>query len=167
MKCKQVKRLINDYLEARLLAPERAGMETHLGACDSCRGTLRATQVAIQTLGELPPQQVSEDFWMKLECRLPDKSPMCNRIATGLVDWLAWPPHRLAAAGVGIAVASALLFIGSHGQRENVEIGLTHYQPSAAYVMQGVEQHAAYAGDQTMPELAVPDSLVRDGKSRD
>jgi len=165
MKCRQVKKLVMDYLDSTLPAAQSCELELHLQHCARCREGVESMRVVGETLRNLPQQQASADFWERLEARLPQRLSLSDRLVARLEEWLQLPTRRWAMAGVGLAIASLLIFVTV--KREGVEPTVTQHQPSVAYVMQCVEQHAVYAGDQTMPELSVPDPAVMGGNTTD
>lgn len=150
MSCRRIKHWINDYLEMRLLPEERQSLESHLRRCAQCRELVESMRLARTALRSLPQQQVSGEFWSQLQTRLPERR-------TGAVEGLSrlWghcAPGRgnvWATAGVGIALAVALLVSPHLLQRES---GDNEMDAPSAFVSQCVEQHAAYTGDQVMPD---------------
>lgn len=61
--CRELIEFLDDYVESRLTAPERARFDDHLSRCAACvaylrsyQGTLRA--VALAWAGDAPPEDV-------------------------------------------------------------------------------------------------------------
>jgi anti-sigma factor RsiW len=56
--CREVARLITDYLDGSLTFGERIRFQWHLGLCFACRNYLRQMKYTIATLRQLPPEPV-------------------------------------------------------------------------------------------------------------
>jgi anti-sigma factor RsiW len=56
--CREIARLVTDYLEGSLPFRERVRLQLHLGLCFACRNYLRHMKYTIATLRQLPPDPV-------------------------------------------------------------------------------------------------------------
>jgi predicted anti-sigma-YlaC factor YlaD len=56
--CREIARLVTDYLDGSLTLGERVRFQLHLGLCFACRNYLRQMKYTIATLRQLPPEPV-------------------------------------------------------------------------------------------------------------
>lgn len=61
MNCKGLVELVTDYLEGTLSVTERASLEQHLAACDSCSAYLEQMRVTIVLTGMLTEDAIPAD----------------------------------------------------------------------------------------------------------
>jgi len=84
---------------------ETAGVEDHLGECESCRGEYHALQRVLNSVDSLPVPERDGDYesqvWRAVAGALPRKRSFAAR-------WLSWKP-LIAAAGVAALVIAAFL----------------------------------------------------------
>ncbi len=66
LSCQEMTRLVTDYLERRLAFLDRIRFQFHLGMCGHCRRYLRQMQIALETLGRMPPEPVPEATMQEL-----------------------------------------------------------------------------------------------------
>ena len=59
--CRQAVELVTDYLEGRLLAPQRRRFETHLAGCSGCRTYLEQMRQTIRALGQLSEDSIDAE----------------------------------------------------------------------------------------------------------
>jgi len=59
--CRRAVELMSDYVEGALSAPDRARLETHLSGCPHCTEYLAQLRVALNALGEVKAEDLSED----------------------------------------------------------------------------------------------------------
>lgn len=56
--CREIARLVTDYLDGSLTLGERVRFQLHLGLCFACRNYLRQMKYTIATLRQLPSEPV-------------------------------------------------------------------------------------------------------------
>jgi anti-sigma factor RsiW len=59
--CQELVELVTDYLEGRLLEPERARFEAHLALCSGCRTYLEQMRQTIRALGRLAEESIQPE----------------------------------------------------------------------------------------------------------
>jgi hypothetical protein len=84
---------------------ETAGVEDHLGECESCRESYHALQRVLNSVDSLPVPERSADYesqvWQAVERSLPRKRSFAAR-------WLTWKPLLTAAAMAALLIAAFL-----------------------------------------------------------
>jgi len=60
--CREIVRIVNDYVEGVLPAAEREAVELHLNLCDGCGDYLDQLRMSIALTGELPPDALSPEL---------------------------------------------------------------------------------------------------------
>ena len=60
--CREIVRIVNDYVEGVLLAAEREAVELHLNLCDGCSDYLAQLRLSIELTGELPADAISPEL---------------------------------------------------------------------------------------------------------
>jgi hypothetical protein len=84
-------------------APDVAGVENHLGECESCRSTYHSLQRVLNSVDSLPiPERTAEyetQVWNAVERQLPRRKSFAAK-------WLSWKPMLAAAAMVTLLVAA-------------------------------------------------------------
>jgi Putative zinc-finger len=93
-------RLSDEAAADTLTAGERAGIESHLAACGSCRAALDDQRVVAEILRARPPLEPSRAFAVRLASRLDEVSGWL-----GILDWQAWT-FRLAPVALALVVAA-------------------------------------------------------------
>jgi hypothetical protein len=82
---------------------EAAGVESHLGECESCRENYHALQRVLNSVDSLPIPERSADYeaqvWRSVERQLPRRKSFASR-------WLGWKPMLAAAAMVAMLVGA-------------------------------------------------------------
>ncbi len=75
--CQNIQEYIEDYLEGKLSAAERAEIEEHLHSCSDCQKELQSWQELFQELDSLslslPEEQLSPDFTDRVMCKITQK----------------------------------------------------------------------------------------------
>jgi anti-sigma factor RsiW len=56
--CREIAKLITDYLEGSLSLTQRLRFQMHMGLCFACRNYLRQMKYTVATLRQLPPEPV-------------------------------------------------------------------------------------------------------------
>jgi hypothetical protein len=86
-------------------ASETAGVEEHLGACESCRKAYHSLQRVLNSVDSLPVPDLSADYetrlWSALDARL-------GRRKSFAVRWLLWKPLVIAASMAVLIIAAFL-----------------------------------------------------------
>lgn len=59
--CREMVKLVTDYLERRLSPAELERFEQHLAICDGCQAYLEQMRQTLEALGEFPEEQLSSD----------------------------------------------------------------------------------------------------------
>jgi anti-sigma factor RsiW len=59
--CREMVKLVTDYLERRLPAEERERFEQHLAVCDGCQAYVEQMRATLRALGELPEEPLSTE----------------------------------------------------------------------------------------------------------
>jgi hypothetical protein len=84
---------------------ETAGVEDHLGDCESCRESYHALQRVLNSVDSLPVPERAADYesqvWQAVERSLPRKRSFAAR-------WLTWKPLLTAAAMAALLIAAFL-----------------------------------------------------------
>jgi hypothetical protein len=92
-----------------------AGVEEHLGACESCRDTYHTLQRVLNSVDSLPVPERAADYetqvWRALSTKLPRRS-FASR-------WFTWKP--LAVAGAMATLVIAAFFAGHAWQKPRSE----------------------------------------------
>jgi anti-sigma factor RsiW len=57
--CREMVKLVSDYLEHRLPADAARRFEAHLAVCDGCQAYVEQVRQTIDALGELPEERLS------------------------------------------------------------------------------------------------------------
>ncbi|HWZ33871.1 MAG TPA: hypothetical protein VNX18_21175 [Bryobacteraceae bacterium] len=87
-----------------------AGVEEHLGACESCRDTYHTLQRVLNSVDSLPVPERSADYeaqvWRAVSTKLPRRS-FASR-------WFTWKPLAVAAAMATLVIAA---FFAGHSWR--------------------------------------------------
>lgn len=82
---------------------ETAGVEDHLGECESCRESYHALQRVLNSVDSLPVPERAADYesqvWRAVERALPRKRAFAAR-------WLTWKPLLAAAAMAALLIAA-------------------------------------------------------------
>jgi len=77
MKCKDVRKMLSDYIDGQLDAAVRAEMRTHLAACRGCLHELLVLRASMDRLLSLRKLRAPDDFlesvYNRLELRVPEK----------------------------------------------------------------------------------------------
>jgi len=60
--CKEIVRIVNDYVEGALPPEQREAVELHLNLCDGCSDYLAQLRLAIELTGELPADAISPEL---------------------------------------------------------------------------------------------------------
>ncbi|MBI3923299.1 MAG: zf-HC2 domain-containing protein [Armatimonadetes bacterium] len=152
MFCRQVKRLLNDYVDARLDASRKQRLEEHFASCEACRQLSAKMRLLRNELQSLPHASTSDQFLRRLQAELPSspKVGFWQHLAESWIRLTGVPTVRWSAAGLGIAVLVILMALPHlpwKGEREQ-EVRLAQ----SSFAMECVEQHATYTNDQTMPD---------------
>jgi anti-sigma factor RsiW len=66
MDCDEFVELVTDFLEGALSHADQARFVEHLTICDGCETYLAQFRQTIDTLGELPPESISDEARDKL-----------------------------------------------------------------------------------------------------
>ena len=66
MDCDEFVELVTDFLEGALSQADQARFVEHLTICDGCETYLAQFRQTIDTLGELPPESISDEARDKL-----------------------------------------------------------------------------------------------------
>lgn len=109
MKCKEIRLLLNEYLEGMLDLETKSLIEKHLEECGECSRELVFIKAYKGTLSSLPEVQAPEDFLQKVHEKI-DKKISFKKI----IDLLLFPlrlkvPLRLATVAVGIIILVVVL----------------------------------------------------------
>jgi hypothetical protein len=122
MKCAEIKYKLNDYINNKLNAFEKAEFEKHLESCGGCRSELVFLKKYNEKIDRLETLDTSPDFMEKLNARI-DKEESGNFFKK---IFLSFPEinfkYPLLAAGfalVLIIVIPALVFMFPHVKQEN------------------------------------------------
>lgn len=84
MKCKQVKRLLDEFVEGELGSPQRETVERHLGVCPSCREEVSALRRTIDLIAEFGELKEPPDFLTQVRERL--ESPATRSLFARLTE---------------------------------------------------------------------------------
>lgn len=84
MKCEQIKELIlTDYIDGRMTASAKEGLEKHLMACHDCLEFARvAKAMAVEPFEKMPREKTPENVWMNI------KEKITAREESVLMGWL-------------------------------------------------------------------------------
>jgi hypothetical protein len=55
--CRDITRLVTDYVEGRLSLTDRVLFQMHLGLCRDCRTYVQQVRLTVAALGALPPPE--------------------------------------------------------------------------------------------------------------
>lgn len=64
--CREMTRLLADYLDGTMPAEDRLVLDRHLDACPSCRAFLKTYETTIRLTGMLPCEEMPEDLKARL-----------------------------------------------------------------------------------------------------
>ena len=59
MRCSDLVRLVTEYLDGALPAPDRLRFDEHLAACDGCRAHLDQMRTTISVVGQLREDDIA------------------------------------------------------------------------------------------------------------
>lgn len=153
MRCRRIHHWMNEYIEERLPVKEKRAVESHLATCAACRQLATDMQEILTNLRTLPHATTSDSFWARLQQRLPEHQTfgLTERIRERFRAWVGAPVNQWAtvSAAVAIVVVLTVALLRQNQETVNPERSLAH----SYFVMQCVEQHAAYAGEETMPNV--------------
>jgi hypothetical protein len=100
-----MKHLNEEQLVLYYYGEETAGIEDHLGGCESCRESYHALQRVLNSVDSLPVPERSADYeaqvWRALERALPRKRSFAAR-------WFTWKPVLAAVSMAALLVAAFL-----------------------------------------------------------
>ncbi len=123
MTCKQVKPLLNQWLDGTLGPEQVEAMEQHVRACPDCaaeRRALDAWRMACQDADEMPVPPTAAAAWrqaIREEARFMNEQPQTTKTRKPI-----WKPTRRTMAWMGVAAATLVLVIGtalSRGGQQN------------------------------------------------
>ena len=115
MRCKEIRELLEEYLEGEIDETKRKEMETHIDGCDLCRWELALSRSIPRLVGSLSTPPVPDDLIPSTLKRLHEmRSPW--RRKQGLFGILLRRRWRLVAA-TSILLALLLFGIGYHSIR--------------------------------------------------
>ena len=60
--CREIVRIVNDYLEGALPPHEREAVELHLNLCDGCSDYLAQVRLSIALTGDLPADAIPPEL---------------------------------------------------------------------------------------------------------
>jgi len=149
VKCRQARVLISEDLNDSLTPDQQQALEAHLSRCRRCRVLSAYVRQAVTLLRQLPEDAPTPGFWQRLRPRVPE-SPKRR--------W-AWVPvlsvrqrRELALPAAAAAVAMLALVCWRPTVRQPSR---TAPPSQSLYVLQCVEQHASYGGDNPLLEEAL------------
>ncbi len=153
---KHVDDLLGAYVDAELDAAARAGVETHLQSCATCRRDLEALQSLQAALRHLEVPDPGQGYWAQFSPRVLDRLgeaatqasdggplPVLERLARWFLPQgrLAWP--RFAGAFAGVMLVT---YIGMRGFRSD-EIRIEPAKDRAAREFSGAPTAPAPPGE--------------------
>jgi len=117
MKCRKVRKLLDDYLDHLLPEREREEWEAHLKGCPACREIYRSARKLRELLSPgkraAVPSGYWKSFWPRLRSRLPERRPRA-------FPFPVWRPAY--AAALGSAVILVLAFYTGTVMRDRGEV---------------------------------------------
>ena len=60
--CKELTELITNYLEGKLLQPDRLRFEQHISACDGCLAYIDQMRITVASLGNRPRMELPKSM---------------------------------------------------------------------------------------------------------
>jgi Putative zinc-finger/FecR protein len=106
------------YLDDELVSNERRRVETHLAACERCRGERDEVRQGMALLESLPLAQAPDQLWTRIEAALDHPEAVAAAVRRpGTFPW------RLAAAVAALVLlASAALWFGNRPSGDQWEV---------------------------------------------
>ena len=115
MTCDEARDRIDDYVDGALDEAAFQEMELHLAGCAQCRAEERSLRALLAHAAALPREMApSRDLWAGIEARLDEARPTWRR-----AGWAGWGAGLAAAAGVALALSTALHGPGPAGRPAN------------------------------------------------
>ncbi len=107
MNCHKLDSVLIEYLDGRLPARERAGVERHLASCPECAGYARDFRSVFSSLEAWKAPEVSPWFYARLRQRIAvaEAEAAERRTWRGLVRLVRRPVYGWAMAGVVLAAS--------------------------------------------------------------
>jgi anti-sigma factor RsiW len=104
MTCDEARDRIDDYVDGALDEAAFQEMELHLAGCAECRAEERSLRALLAHAAALPREIAPDrDLWAGIEARLDEARPAGRR-----AGWTGWAAGLAAAAGVALALSTAL-----------------------------------------------------------
>jgi anti-sigma factor RsiW len=111
MTCDEARDRIDDYVDGELDEAAFQEMELHLAGCTECRAEERALRALLAHAAALPREMApGRDLWAGIGARLDEARPSWRR------GWVGWGAGLAAAAGVALALSTALRGPGPVGR---------------------------------------------------
>lgn len=171
MTCDEARDRIDDYVDGALDEAAFQEMELHLAGCAECRAEERSLRALLAHAAALPREIApGRDLWSGIAARLDEARPAWRR-----AGWAGWGAGLAAAAGVALALSTALHGPGPAGRpgtgpslvpaalrsEDPVAAAEREYARAAADLMTALEQQR----DRLPPETLA--SVERDLRSID
>jgi len=101
MKCDEVRKRLDEYLDGELSTEEAAAVEEHLTACGACRAEHEALKQTVSLVRSLPKAEPPRDLSARIEASIGQQAALRKRAAV-----LRW-----ARVGGWVAAAATLLIV--------------------------------------------------------
>lgn len=108
MKCKKIKRLINESLERELSTREEKQLEAHLAQCNDCRQFSEDLSHLVEAASSLEQMEPSPWLWSRIQAALREESPPSRKLVT---TRSFFPLTSLRPAVVKLALSGFLVMI--------------------------------------------------------
>lgn len=122
MNCKQISKIVSDYLIDDVDDGTRSAIEVHLSGCPACRREVESLQNIWMKLGDLPEEEptpsVRSRFDAMLEAYIAGQGQARSGWRQTVDGWLErfWPKQPVWQFGVAIALLVIGLFVGRQFQ---------------------------------------------------
>lgn len=116
MKCRQVSKLVHDYIDGRMPHCDCAELEAHLGSCADCAAELEEVRCVRDDLGGLCGCRAPVDCWESIRHRLP----VAEWPASLWRRWGIRPILAVPALAVALLLAAFLIWPGAVDQPDAV-----------------------------------------------
>ena len=137
MRCSQVKKRLNSYVDQQLPDALRVAVNAHLAECERCSQALAAVQSVLRWLdGPSPVPAVPDGFAERLmaQARLQSGVSPAERPRAAILPWLRGPAiMRLAAAAMIVLGLGLGAWMGSDLSRQAPRAAPAQADPLVAY----------------------------------
>ncbi len=164
MKCEQIQKMLQAFLEGVLSKTENALVEKHLSSCDSCRAAFEEYQQARQLLGNLEEVEPPPGFAQRVMARVEEEEGK----KAGILRKLFYPLHVKvpiqAVAMVAVAVLAIQAYRSVEPQKQTAPQTEATVAPEAREESGKKEDRREDAVQPAKKTLPTPEQAARTGE---